>query len=806
MSDILTKVNQIGLNTDFPISGQNNSSAGFRQNSRAVLAGFQQASDELTKFQNTRFSFVGDAAGKSDRIGNAMVFNTSDPNLEVNFTLANVLPAGAVLSTKGQDFDLQIDAKGRIVQVTPTTHTISWAVGGENQEIGTDASSLGIGTGTVHFPTYRFNGLGRLIATGTRSVSYGLNSHKLASGALLIGDSTNSSKELAPPPSGAAYALVANGPTVSWQPVGAGTIQGVIGGLGIKVTPDPSAPVVQLDIGNTEAKDNIRDQDLIVWHDLRDNLPKNTTVANLRAQLAKIESDTAPILGGDLDTKNYSIRSSTGSLVLKSGSSNPASTITVAQTGISIQGTGSTPIVLQGGPVSVTGTSLLLQSSGDIGLTGKALTVLSTSTNLQSSGAVTLGGVGVNINSTGALALNGKSVGITSEGALTLKGTALDYQGGSIGLRGSDITVQGTGPMNIQSDDTVQIGGSTLRLNNTLWPTTRGQPGQFMIMGVQGLTWYTEEEVEAQTLAQTVFVAPHGTDGDGNGAFTNPYLTINKALTTIPTNTNAHWTIVLMGNLYNEDVVVQNFRRISFESFFDSTNTVVKGDLQIGSNVDEFNMSNITWDISDRASDTGPAMIVSGGLVRGTIKNCGFLKADRQQVALGLYGPTTGRVQFLDCDIRGITVNEMILSDDGEVLITSLLSKLDNNIPIVSVDTDRMLTLNDVGKYLRVNVSVPNEVMIPDSEQVEFNLGATIRIAQTGIGPTSITPTGNVTVNTPNGYALRRRYSRAELIYVGNNIWDLSGDLDENIIIAPVTRVDSDQISADDDTITVDNG
>lgn len=694
MSDILTKVNQVGLNTDYPVAGQNNSSDGFRTNSRAVLAGLTQANDELTRIQNTRFSFAGDAQGQSNRIGNSTVLANGDSLMEVAFTLSDITQGPLTLDTRNADFLLTFDSKGRLNLSQTFAPSISFATGHTaNGMIGVEGLSLGSGTGSIVLPTFGFNAMGRLIATGKTSVSYGLMEHTLAVGSLLIGNKQNKSAAFAPPTTAGSYALVANGTTLTWQPVGTGTVSGIIGGLGITVTADPSSPEVALDLTELPTQTTIQDTDLLVLQTAAG--PRLQPFSDLY-KISKVVRDTFPILGNNLDVKSFAIQSSTSQgVVLKSNTGTPGSTLTVSDAGINLQGSANAPI---------------------------------------------------------------------------------------------------------------SLNAPALVLNGLAWVTTRGAQGQFLTQGPNGLTWTTMDAFY-QTIQNTIFVGPDGDDAFNNGSMNSAFKTIGKAIATIPDSSTDLWTIMLLGGTYQEDVVVQNKKRIALEGFFSSTLAVVKGRIQVTYGVDEIHMSKITWDDTARAaSDTQPTFVVLNGLVKGLVKDCEFLRADRTQPALELYGQTTGPVRLQNVRLVGTYKNAMVLSEQGSVTFDNLWNKLGKAPEITSITASRQLTMNDIGTYVRVNISTDNTITVAETAVQPMPLGATVRISQIGTGRTSVVPLGNVTINTPNGYVLRKRYSTATLTYVGQDIWDLNGDLDENVTVSPVITSDNDTITVDNNTITVDNG
>lgn len=403
-----------------------------------------------------------------------------------------------------------------------------------------------------------------------------------------------------------------------------------------------------------------------------------------------------------------------------------------------------------------------------------------------------------------------------AKSSIAVKDSGVTVQSGanvSLSVKDTGITLQGstgaplilTGPSMSFSGDSVNVTSAALRLNNILWPTLAGSQGQYLVMGANGLEWFTPSQ-SLQSIQRTLFVTPSGLDTN-NGALNAPLKTLARAVQLVPSNNTNLWTIVLLGGTYSESITLENKKKVAIEGLFSASRAVVTGQLTLSFGVDEVYMRNIVWDNTARpSSDTGPIILMTGGLARGLFKECDFLRASEDDVAFMLFGQTTGPVEFIDCEITGTVDNEMELSDQGALITENMRDKLDKNLPVETETLERSLTRDDVGKYLRVSISTDNEFGVPENTIGRFKTGATIRLTQIGAGRTSVVPQGNVTINTPNGYRLRTRFSSATLTYVGNDIWDLYGDLDLNIQNVPTIRVDADNITVDNNTISVDNG
>jgi hypothetical protein len=93
------------------------------------------------------------------------------------------------------------------------------------------------------------------------------------------------------------------------------------------------------------------------------------------------------------------------------------------------------------------------------------------------------------------------------------------------------------------------------------------------------------------------------------------------------------------------------------------------------------------------------------------------------------------------------------------------------NITPISAGT---YTLTQYDANALVEFSNAVTVTVPTDAVLNFPIGTTIDLLQTGTG--QVTITSSATVNTPDGLKLRTRWSAATLIKRGANLWVLLGD------------------------------
>jgi hypothetical protein len=89
------------------------------------------------------------------------------------------------------------------------------------------------------------------------------------------------------------------------------------------------------------------------------------------------------------------------------------------------------------------------------------------------------------------------------------------------------------------------------------------------------------------------------------------------------------------------------------------------------------------------------------------------------------------------------------------------------------------LALSDKNKMIEMNVGSANIVYVPTNASVQFPVGSTIDILQTGSGKTQIaaSSSGTTTINSASGFYLRAQWSSATLIKRATDTWVVVGDL-----------------------------
>lgn len=306
MSNIQINVNSIGLDTNYPVAGTNNSTQGFRTNFAAIQTGFETATSEVSKLQNTKLSFSGDLSGSSQVLDLASQTG-SNWTLNSQITLNTVLSGGATLDPNSL-YQLIVDEKGRITTVTQVDPMISWGDFGPTSPIAPTSTNMGTGSGTIGFPTLTFNSVGRLVAATKTNITWGLLNQTLQKGSLIVGNSSNLSVTTSGPQDGADYTIISNNGNISWIPSTSLAAQLTFAaGPAIKLTQTGSQ--IQYGVDLTNLTSSVPDfTGTILVQDGLGTINKST-IQQLASRISVLSLDTTPSLSGNLTTNDFLIKS-----------------------------------------------------------------------------------------------------------------------------------------------------------------------------------------------------------------------------------------------------------------------------------------------------------------------------------------------------------------------------------------------------------------------------------------------------------------------------------------------------------------
>jgi hypothetical protein len=90
---------------------------------------------------------------------------------------------------------------------------------------------------------------------------------------------------------------------------------------------------------------------------------------------------------------------------------------------------------------------------------------------------------------------------------------------------------------------------------------------------------------------------------------------------------------------------------------------------------------------------------------------------------------------------------------------------------------DYTLVLGDAGGWVRVDRPTASTVIVPAEATTNFEIGTRIWVRRAGVGSLVLVPDTGVTITCSNTLALASQHAVAQIIKVGADIWDASGDL-----------------------------
>lgn len=100
------------------------------------------------------------------------------------------------------------------------------------------------------------------------------------------------------------------------------------------------------------------------------------------------------------------------------------------------------------------------------------------------------------------------------------------------------------------------------------------------------------------------------------------------------------------------------------------------------------------------------------------------------------------------------------------------------NVKVVNHNAGLTLTEDEVGAYVRIKSAADQEVVVPDHDTLPAAIGTQTSIVRAGDGAVELVPAAGVTLNTPESLNLRAKLSVVTITKVGENEWDVTGDLE----------------------------
>lgn len=236
---------------------------------------------------------------------------------------------------------------------------------------------------------------------------------------------------------------------------------------------------------------------------------------------------------------------------------------------------------------------------------------------------------------------------------------------------------------------------------------------------------------------------------------------IDGVTTTVPVTSVLGWpssfpyTIIIDKDTVNEEIVTVTART-------GTTLTVTRGS-DGTSAISHSAGANVQHGVSARDFDEPNAFINGTGVVTNTM-----LAAD---------AVTTGKIA--DGTIVNADINAAAAIDQSKVasLTTDLAAKFPLNVSTNAQTASYTLVAGDAQKIIEMNVSTANTLTIPLDSSVNFPVGTSIVVVQTGTGQTTIAGASGVTVNSFLGLKIIGRWAGCTLVKRAANTWVAVGGL-----------------------------
>lgn len=125
----------------------------------------------------------------------------------------------------------------------------------------------------------------------------------------------------------------------------------------------------------------------------------------------------------------------------------------------------------------------------------------------------------------------------------------------------------------------------------------------------------------------------------------------------------------------------------------------------------------------------------------------------------------------------GPTFDPDVSTTAGPVLTQMLPETPPTQLTIRNIATSGPLTTADAGGYVRANFASPGTVSIATEADAGWEIGTVISIRRVDDEVVIMADT-DVTLYTPETLTLRKAGSTATALYIGDDAWDIAGDLE----------------------------
>lgn len=143
-----------------------------------------------------------------------------------------------------------------------------------------------------------------------------------------------------------------------------------------------------------------------------------------------------------------------------------------------------------------------------------------------------------------------------------------------------------------------------------------------------------------------------------------------------------------------------------------------------------------------------------------------------------LFATSASRLAYLSSPAKQTGQIGIDNEEGGVYVITPGSTWVDITLPkIMTLTSDVTLAKTHKQAMLRMNNAGPLNVTFPTDASVNFEIGTTVIISQTGAGAVTLVAASGVTLNTPLTLTLGMRHGKVTATKVGANEWDIEGNL-----------------------------
>lgn len=691
-----SKIDPTQINAAYPVANINQSTQGFRDNFSAIQKNFSTAKSEIGVLQSTAITMTGDL----QNVGTAPVLNQPvSLAIPLNVSLVNLFTSNQNVNTSTNNISFTVDTKGRISSITSkpkTSYTGNKKPGfniTKNPEDGTYPNATGIKS--ISAPVFTIDDYGTITQTEYSTLDgFGLLGYGMTKGSIVAGNNLNLSSYTAPAPmDGKQYFLVTDHTKetgLSWTTIDIpkNPVLNVKEGNYISITGSSTEPVVNLNMSGLTKNGSVTSNTKMISKN-DDNSLNYIQVSDIvslisdESYLKKIQQDSTPVLGGDLNLNGNNLNS-TGDISISTTSSN---------VGLKLSNNANN-IVLS--------SNLTATIANNIELNSNAMNISNKSTKITSGNSV----ISVADSSGDITISNDKNILLSTTsptGFIKLNGIA--YPKAPPTSNKSYLTVDTDGTtsymtlsdaLNVSASNGISATTSSKGTTDLVLDYSNMKPAKSFTRGKSSVVVLDTTYLKTQLVPlseiidsdlRACFVSPTGDDINGDGGYFSPYQTIQKALNGDITN------IILFPGTYTEHLTISksNVRIYSYKEF---SSTIV-GSITISTSITGLYLSGVVFQYS---KTTAPYILNTFTTTNDIIFDRCIFKQNQSDTLMKLTGNLTQYVYFLQCSITGIIENNF---SSGTVIVDEQYDT-DINLRIVNSSTSSTIVRN-ITKLLSVD-------------------------------------------------------------------------------------------------------